>query len=205
VGYYVRILSPSAEPVSPRVLKTALTESFQGWKLLGVQGEGEDWTQLILSHDDGSPITCIERSPVEGEGSLGTEEIAEFVDEVAECEPASAVAWLCEYFQRVKTVYAFQVLDGTYEGQGWDLLDCVRVAVRGVAGGIFQADYEGFSNEEGYHILWQFAEDVEGPLAAAVLQDGAWVTYEMDLANQDHRKAFKAGTVPQGVTAEGGA
>ena len=63
-----------------------------------------------------------------------------------------------------------------------------------------QADGEGFTNEDGYHILWQFGEEVEGPLKMAVLgEDGRWTEFEMDLGDRRQRAAFLAGQVPDGV------
>jgi hypothetical protein len=34
----------------------------------------------------------------------------------------------------------------------------------------------------------------------AVLRDGKWIRFQMDLGNRKHRKAFLAGKVPDGVT-----
>jgi hypothetical protein len=39
---------------------------------------------------------------------------------------------------------------------------------------IIQADGEGFTNEDGYHIVWQFSDSVSGPWNMGVLQDGVW-------------------------------
>ena len=57
----------------------------------------------------------------------------------------------------------------------------------------------GFSNEDGYHVLWQFSDDVDGDWWMAVLQDGAWQRFKMDLGNESQRLAFKKGEVPDGV------
>jgi len=74
-------------------------------------------------------------------------------------------------------------------------------ALREHAGGIQQADGEGFSNEDGFHILWQFSEKATGSWWMAVLDEtGKWVTYPMDLGNEKHRKAFKEGRIPPGVS-----
>jgi hypothetical protein len=56
---------------------------------------------------------------------------------------------------------------------------------------------EGFSNEKGHHVLWQFSEVVEGEWNVAVLDpDGKWVAFTMDLGNLEHRRAFLDGRVP---------
>ena len=59
-----------------------------------------------------------------------------------------------------------------------------------------QADGEGFTNEEGYHIVWQFSDSVSGPWKMGVLQDGVWHHFTMDLGDPDHRAAFLEGSVP---------
>jgi hypothetical protein len=64
---------------------------------------------------------------------------------------------------------------------------------------IVQADGEGFTNEDGYHIIWDFSDQVTGPWWMAVLVNGRWVPFKMDLANRGHREAFLAGRVPAGV------
>ena len=54
-------------------------------------------------------------------------------------------------------------MPGTYKNDGWTIVRLhFKDALFGTAGGIMQADNEGFSNEDGYHILWQFDDDVTG-------------------------------------------
>ena len=56
-----------------------------------------------------------------------------------------------------------------------------------------------FTNEDGYHILWQFRDFVEGSWWMAVLQAGTWMHFQMDLSNIQHREVFFQGTIPDGV------
>jgi hypothetical protein len=198
VGYYVRVLSTSDSRISLSELQAALDDK-QLKATLTIEDESEDdWTQITLSHLSGQPIALLERNVVEA-SSLGSEELAEFAAEVADCKPASAAQWLLEYFPRVKCVYAFQVLSGTYKENGWDILDAVRQRIWSAAPAILQADNEGFSNEAGYHILWQFDDSVDGPWSMAVLSDRQWQEFEMDLGNRAHREAFLQGKVPSDV------
>jgi hypothetical protein len=67
-------------------------------------------------------------------------------------------------------------------------------------GGILQADGEGFSNEDGYLILWQFADTVDGDWNMAVLdKDGSWIRFQMNLGDPEQRAAFLKGRVPEGA------
>ena len=99
----------------------------------------------------------------------------------------------------MKVIYAFQLLKGTDVSGGWSQLHRLYSAVWNHAGGILQADGEGFSDEGGFTILWQFSDGVSGEWNMGVLKDGDWVHFQMDLGNEHHRKAFFSGQVPDGA------
>lgn len=161
-------------------------------------GDEEEWTQLSLAHKDGNEIANIERDAMSS-NTLVSEEIEAFREEITACKPASAAAWLAEYLPTIKTIYALQVLNGTKEGNGWDILGSAQDSIFNQVGGIIQADGEGFSDEEGFHILWQFSNSVKGLWWMSVLKDGEWLRFQMDLGNKKHRAAFLRGEVPDGV------
>lgn len=197
MGHYIRILSPNATPVPMSRLTDALEELGAPVALSGDSAE-HAWRQMVLTHPEGKDIAVVECDLVTP-GSLAEEEIQEFLADISDARPASAVAWLKAYLPKVKAIYGIQVVAGAEEGEGWDMIDAVRQALMTFAGGIIQADNEGFSNEEGYHILWQFDPDVEGTWWMAVLKDGRWIKFEMDLGDPEHRAAFLAGDVPPGI------
>jgi len=162
-------------------------------------GDASDWTQLVLRHKQGSDIALIERDLV-APGSLGEEEIAEFVDDVKDEKPESAARWLAEFFPRVKVIYALQLLSGTDVADGWVGVHAVQRQIWGTSGGILQQDMEGFSNENGHHILWQFDRDHDSDWTMAVLDEqGSWQAFQMNLNNQEHKRAFLEGRIPEGV------
>ena len=195
--YYVRVLSTLSDCVSLSQMQSALA-AHQGQATLSVeQGTPDDWTQIILSHSDGHEISSIERDVVE-EGSLGAAELAEFADEVRLCKPMSASAWLLDYFLHVRCIYAFQLLKGIDHKDGWEIFGSVKSVIWSAAPSILQADCEGFTNEDGYHILWQFNDSVEGTWWMGVLRDGKWTHFEMDLGNRTQRESFFQGLVPEG-------
>jgi hypothetical protein len=198
VGYYIGILSPSERVPSVAQMRTALTKENLAGTLTVETGADKDWTQVILAHQDGPEIADIERNAASS-NDLVSEEIDEFLEEIADCKPASAAAWLAEYLPTVKTIYAFQLLRGIDVKNGWDILGKVKESILTQVGGILQADGEGFSDEEGYHILWQFSNRVKGPWGMGVLKDGAWIHFQMDLGNKKHREAFLRGEMPEGV------
>ena len=93
MGYYVRVLSISANSVSFARLQSALENEKSAATLSIEAGEPEDWTHITLAHADGREIASIERNVVK-ERSLATAELAEFAEEVVDFKPASAAKWL---------------------------------------------------------------------------------------------------------------
>jgi len=191
MGYYIRVLGRILDNIPLHELR----EVSQPAVLDISEGDGDAWEQLILSHKSGPEIAVIEKNPVL-EGQLGADELREFIDEVPDYKPDSAAAWLRQYLPCVKVIYAFQLLNGTDVEDGWTPLHRLYGAVWNRAAGILQADGEGFSNEDGYTILWQFGDRATGEWNMGVLNDGRWVHFKMDLGNEQHRKAFWSGKVP---------
>lgn len=142
-------------------------------------------------------IATIERNPVT-KGSLAEKELKEFNKEIDDYFPVNARNWLKQYFKRVKTIYVYKILTGTIEDDGWDLLGELRILLHQQLGGISQADNEGFSNEESYHILWQFFEGVSSKWDMATLNEkGKWVTYQIELSDKRAVESFKKGIPPK--------
>jgi hypothetical protein len=169
------------------------------FKLTLEEGTEAEWESLLLSGNDDVEVAVIERTPV-SDGSLGQDEIAEFIEETQDCKPESGVAWLHEFLASVKTIYAFQHLQGDEFEDGSNALHALRTNLWERGDAILQADGEGFTNEEGYHIVWQFSDSVSGPWNMGVLQDGVWRHFSMDLGDTDHRAAFLEGSVPDDLT-----
>jgi hypothetical protein len=194
LGYYIRVLGKNPAPIPLETLRSIAEPA-----LLEGEDKGTDWNELVLSHKSGTEIAIIEKNLVI-DGELGAEELEEFVEEISDYKPDSAARWLKSYLPTVKVIYAFQILEGTEEEDGWTLLHKIFGEIKRLAGGITQADGEGFSNEEGYTILWQFSEQVTGSWNVGVLdQNDSWVHFEIDLGDLSHREAFWRGEVPAGV------
>ncbi len=194
MGYYIRILGTRLDDFPLADLRTTAAPA-----LIESSDEEAPWQQAVLKHPDGTEIAVIERNPVV-EGELGAEELQEFLDELPLYQPQSSVEWLEQYLPRVKVIYAFQLLSGTDINDGWTPLHRVYNAIWTIAGGILQADGEGFSNEDGYTILWQFSDSAEGTWNVGLLTGDLWSHFELDLGSPAHREAFKNGQIPDGVT-----
>jgi hypothetical protein len=176
MGYYIRVLGTNLDDIP----LGRLQEVAQPTLLNIVKGNDDAWEQLALSHKSGQEIAIVERNPVIG-GQLGADELQEFIEEVAHHKPESAATWLQQYLPRIKVIYAFQLLDGTNVDDGWSPLHRLHNAIWNHAGGILQADGEGFSDEDGYTILWQFSDTVNGQWNMGVLESGRWDSFRNGL------------------------
>ena len=200
MAYYTRVLSKQEEFPSFEELARLIRDTHPDYKLTIESGEEEEWESLLLSSVDEVEVAVIERNPIY-DGSTGQDEIADFLEEVQDCKPESGVAWLADYLAEVKTVYAFQHLQGAETEEGGNVLHALRAALWERGDAIIQADGEGFTNEEGFHIIWQFSDSVSGPWNMGVYRDDLWYHFKMDLGDPDHRAAFLAGEVPDDLSA----
>jgi hypothetical protein len=199
LSYYTRVLSKDEEFPAFEELATLVSAEHPEYKLTIEEGTEEEWETLLLSSLDDVEVALVERAPV-FDGSTGQDQIADLLEDLEDCKPASGVQWLEDYLDSVKTVYAFQHLQGADLEDGSSALHGLRSALWERGEAIIQADGEGFTNEEGYHIVWQFSDSVSGPWNMGVLKDGAWHHFKMDLGDPDHRAAFRRGEVPADLT-----
>jgi hypothetical protein len=193
------VLSKQEDFPSLDELAQLIRSQHPDYKLAVEEGDDQHWETLLLSGMDEVEVALIERNPVT-EGSLGQDEIAEFIEETQECKPETGVEWLHEFLGEVKNIYAFQHLQGSDTVEGSEALHALRSALWERGDAILQADSEGFTNEDGFHIVWQFSDSVSGPWKMAIRQDGLWHHFTMDLGDPDHREAFLNGEVPPDLT-----
>lgn len=198
MGYYIRVLGTKLEQPNLKYLRDSLSSSKSRAVLKLETGTEESWNQLVLAHPNGTEIAVIDYNPVV-EGELGQDELNEFIAESEHYQPTSAARWLKEYLPGVKTIYALQLLSGTDVDDGWNAVHTIQGALWTLSGGILQADSEGFTNEDGYNILWQFSDRATGKWKMAVLDREKWLAFEMDLGDAEQRKAFFEGRVPPGA------
>jgi len=195
MSYFTRVLSKDEEIPSFEELAQLIRAEHPEYRLTIEEGGEEGWDTLLLSGTDEVEVALIERNPVM-DGSAGQDEVADFIEDIHDCRPKSGVQWLENYLASVKTVFAIQHLQGSETDEGSNALHAVRSALWERGDAIIQADGEGFTNEDGYHIVWQFSDSVSGPWKMGVLQDGVWRHFSMDLGDPEHRDAFLKGAVP---------
>ena len=189
MSYCTRVLSKDEEFPSPEELATVLHSDHPGFRLTIEEGDEDTWESLLLASDDEIEVALIERNPV-FDGSIGQDEIADLLEDLRGCRPESGVAWLEDYLETVQTIYTFRHLQGAETVDGSNALHALRSALWERGDAIIQADGEGFTNEEGYHIIWQFSDSISGLWNMGILQEDVWHHFRMDLGDPDHRAAF---------------
>lgn len=198
MAYYTRVLSKQEEFPSLEELAQFIAAEHPDYLLTLEEGIEEEWDSLLLSGKDGVEVAVVERNPV-FDGSVGQDEIADFVEDLQDCKPESGVAWLLKYLDEVRTIYAFQHLQGAETVDGSNALHGLRSYLWERGDAILQADGEGFTNEDGYNIVWQFSDSVSGPWNMGIYKDDLWHHFKMDLGDPDHREAFLNGDVPDDI------
>lgn len=198
MGYYIRVLGTSDPNIHIDELISGLTNQGLTAKFDIDPNESRDnWSVIGVANSDNYDLMQIERNPVI-DGELGKDELEEFKDDIKDYKPISAVKWLDKYFDKVKVIYAFQLLDKAFEGDNFSIVSAIKSIIWNKVGGILQADNEGFSNEDGYHILWQFSDTVTGEWSMSVKNIfGKWTNFTMDLGDKKQREEFWAGNVPK--------
>lgn len=196
MDYYTRVLSKDADFPSFDELAQFLSSSHPDYKLTVEEGTEEAWESLLLSDNNEVEVALLHRVPVFDE-----HDVSEFIEETQDCKPESGVRWLHEFLGDVKIIYEFQHLLGSETEEGGNALHALRSHLWERGDSILQADHEGFTNEEGFHIVWQFSDSVSGPWNMGVLQDDTWHHFKMDLGDPDHRAAFLNGEMPSDLSA----
>jgi hypothetical protein len=198
MGYYIRVLGTKDPDIHIDELLNALKEDGLEALVNFDKNETPDkWTVIQIVNDKGQELTQIERNPVI-DGELGKEELDEFKKLILDYKPISAVNWLTNYFSKVKVIYAFQILNAGFEDSNFDIISALKTKIWNKTEGILQADNEGFTNDDGYHILWQFPDNVTGDWSCATInQSGQWQNFIMDLGDTTQREEFQNGKVPK--------
>jgi hypothetical protein len=199
MGYYIRVLGKTNPTITVDMLTDALKKENLKASIKVDDGTPDNWNQLLVKDKDDRNLFLIEKNEVI-DGELGQKEIEEFKEEIVDCKPTSATKWLLDYLERVKVIYAFQILSTVNNDESWSIVGELKTKLWSETEGILQADNEGFSNENGYHILWQFNDSVTGSWYMAVIDSSdKFVNFKMDLGDKKQRRDFLDGRVPQGA------
>jgi hypothetical protein len=196
--YHSRILSPS-----PKLLNRGeiidLSDTFgTGCEYTPVAGVHNEQLALLVSLE-GEPL--YELYGYTADHPEFRKQLYQLMVELDGTKPDRAREWLLDYFPSVRSIYLFVHHEASFDEPYIDDLLSIKSFIWSVAQGIMQNDGEGYTNTDGYHILWQFDDGVQGEWEMAVLTEaGKWVNFEMKLSDPKARAAFLRGEVYKAKT-----
>lgn len=202
--YYVRLFALKDEIMSFHELQDIVKGEKLPVEMIIETGNENSWEQICVKHKnyEGEEGDLFLIEPFHISSEIGEDEVKQAIEEAATSRPESAAKWLQNFLPRVKTIFLYQILTSHIQDidDGWSIFHSILHTMHDRLSGIFQADYEGFSNDEGYHITWDFSERATGTYAMAILDGrGNWIRFEADLSNRKHRNAMLKGKVPVGA------
>jgi len=122
MGYYIRVLGTQDRDIHVDELLDGLRADGLTAKLAFAEGEqASSWTILQIANEKGDMLAQVERNPLI-DGELGKGELEEFKEEIEDCKPTSAVQWLTSYFDKVKVIYAFQILNAAFADDNFAII-----------------------------------------------------------------------------------
>lgn len=199
MGHYVDILTPNEARPSLEDVTRKAKQYLPECEVVVNLGTEAEWEELIVWFAEDDPVCTIGFSPFT-KADPEDSDLAWVLSDIEGCEPKTGVHWLREYVPKINTMVRIRFLHRAFEGTDNGLTSAMIEWLHEQCGGIIRSDYEGYSNENGHHIVWQFDDSATGPWESAVRRaDGTWDAFIMDLGNGDHRAAFKRGQVPEGA------
>jgi hypothetical protein len=191
--YDVRLVSLSNHSVSIAQLQSLVDDC----RLEVVEDDGCNWSQVLVTSLAGDEICMLGRAGKRGMAR----EIDWLLDDLRDRQPRSSAIWAANYLRSARALYGCSYLSFGLSSAHASVPSSLMWAIQTiVGGGILHAEGQGFSNEDGYQITWEFSDKVAGHRQMAVLgSSGRWHTFEMDLADARHRDTFRMGECPFGV------
>ncbi|WP_437524633.1 hypothetical protein WME79_36385 [Sorangium sp. So ce726] len=174
-----------------------------------VSGVEADWQEIELrfapddadpSDPPAKPFATMYR---ESDPAAVAEEIASMIDLLEGVEPRSGAEWVAEHLRDVRAIYSFTphyTHDEARDDEAMEALRAVMTCIQRETTGLIYADGEGWSNQDGYQITWEFSESRahEGDWWVAVLgDDGEWQTFCIELSDPDDQRTFREGRAPE--------
>ncbi len=201
MGQIVRILTKDDRYIPLNEIRNFLYLKNIKASLKLESGTDEQWKDVSIQCD-GMEIFFIERDSVKDD-SIAKKEIKEFKKSLKKSYPVTSAEWLKAYLDDVEVIYAIEIFPEIASCNGWDALSSVQNYIFSqLKSAIVQSNNEGFTNEEGLHILWQFnSKNIKGKCYSAILdKSNTWVKFIMDLSDFDQTEDFQDGIIPMNAT-----
>ena len=196
--FFIRLFSITKKRLSREVLLGA----FAGTKLskgLSIEEESTDThNQFLIKKNKREIAIIVELFPkFKNADQLKLKEI---IEKIKYKKPFNANKWLRKYLKKTEVIYEFLPLYELEKQEDWDIITEIYQEAWVFLRGIFQIKNEGFTNESGDIILWEFPFSAAGKRVMASRSfTGRWKTFIMDLESTAQRKKFFKGKVPKNV------
>lgn len=197
MGQIVRILTKDEKYIPLSEIRNYLYLKNLKCSLKLEYGTEAEWKEVSVQCEN-VEIFFIERDNI-NDDAIAKKELKDFKKILKKATPASAAEWLQDYLEDVEVVYAIEIFPEIADYSGFEVLSSVQNFIfKQLSSAIIQSNNEGFTNEDGFHILWQFtSKDIHGKCYSAILdRSGSWVPFILDLSNEDQILDFQDGIVP---------
>lgn len=191
--YDIRLFSKSVAAISILHLQSL----FEDCRFEVLEGEDAKWRELLVTSNRGDEICLVERA----NAAAMSKEVDWLRSDLHDRRPRASAQWAATYLGAARVLYGCQYLSFGLSPKYAQIPSRVMWALQTISGGgIVHAEGQGFSNEDGYQITWEFSDRVSGTRQVAVLgASGRWETFELDMSDERHRIAFRVGERPVGA------
>ncbi len=197
MGQIVRILTKDEKFIPLNDIRNYLYLKNLKCSLKLEFGTEAQWKEVSVQCD-GIEIFFIERDSIKDD-AIAKKELKDFKKILKKATPTTSSEWLQNYIKDVEVIYAIEIFPEISQYSGWEVLSSIQSFIfKQMNSAIVQSNNEGFTNEDGFNILWQFtSKNLKGKCYSAILdKSGAWVPFIMDLTNEDQILDFQDGLIP---------
>lgn len=196
--FFIRLFSKHRTMLSREILLGAIAGN-EKFKKIRIEKESTNThDQFLVKKDDLELLIILELIPFNR--GYDKKRIHKIIDSVSDKKPSSSVKWVKNFLKKTKIYYEFIPLADLEEDDDWELFSLLYQEAWAGLRGIFQIKDEGFTNESGDLIVWDFPYSAAGKRVAAIRSfTGRWKTFEMDLESMVQRKAFFSGRLPKNI------
>ncbi|MGM0418882.1 MAG: hypothetical protein ACQEQS_09185 [Thermodesulfobacteriota bacterium] len=120
------------------------------------------------------------------------------IEYACEKKPLKSAKWVKKYLKKTSVLYEFIPLADLETEEDWEIFSLLYIEAWAYLRGIFQIKNEGFTNESGDIIFWDFPYDATGSRTAALRTfTGRWKTFELDIEDNSQKNKFLKGKIPE--------
>jgi len=148
MGYYTRVFCKSEQSPAFRELQSYLTTCNPAYRLEGeTDDNGTWWTNMELHYKEGKHPIPVELNWCDEEGSVGKEELAEFIEEIGSPGLSLKKRKVIKHLKQTKYIICNQLLSDL-DDDGFLANDKLMELFVSKYEGMIHAENEGFYNHD---------------------------------------------------------